>query len=77
MNQQRKIATVEAFVTGEAELDQALESIASMDEEIVTTELLSSMESKIAALDEQPQLTPQQTDILPQKRFHVCFSPFT
>ena len=57
LNQQRKIDTVEAFVKDEAEFDQALESIASMDEEIVTTELLSSMEKKMAAPDEQPQLT--------------------
>ncbi|MEI3139580.1 MAG: hypothetical protein V8T31_08675 [Lachnospiraceae bacterium] len=57
LNQQRKIATVEAFVIGEAEFDQALESIVSMNEEIVTTELLGSMENKIAAPDEQPQLT--------------------
>ena len=62
LNQQRKIDTVEAFVKDEAEFDQALESIASMDEEIVTTELLSSMESKIAAPDEQPQLTGDLRD---------------
>ena len=62
LNQQRKIATVEAFVKDEAEFDQALESIVSMDEEIVTTELLSSMENKIAAPDEQPQLTGDLSD---------------
>lgn len=57
LNQQRKLDTVEAFVADDAQLDQALESIASMDEEIVTTDLLSSMEDKMTSSNEKPQLT--------------------
>ena len=53
--QQKKIATVEAFVENPEEtgLEQAMESLVSMDEELVTSDLISKMEEKMDS-DEEP-----------------------